>query len=72
MTSAENQELCVDAGQHGFGVVLSDTMEDGSASRTFSVAKRNYAEVEKEGLAIVFNYFTLFYFIYLFIYLFFI
>ena len=49
-----------DASQFGLGVVLSHIMNDGSegpvcyASRTLSIAERNYAQIEKEGLALVF------------------
>jgi len=51
--------LSVDAGRHGIGTFLSDRLEEGSekpikyASRTLSMAERNYAQIEKEGLAIV-------------------
>ena len=50
----------VDATSHGIGAVLSHEMEDGSerpvkyASRTLNSAEKNYARIEREGLAIVF------------------
>ena len=53
--------LSVDASPCGIGGVLSHCMEDGSerpvefASRTLSSAEKNYAQIEKEGLAISFG-----------------
>ena len=53
--------LTCDGSPYGIIAVLSHTMEDGSnrplafASRTLTVAEKKYAQLEKEGLAIVFG-----------------
>lgn len=54
-----SEGLACDASPHGLGLVLSDVMPDKTekpvvfASRSLTKAERNYAQIDKDALALI-------------------